>query len=70
MGESPFFETPNLSFEGRVRNVACRRGLKTTQGFQIPRQQFLFTLLHSRLSVESTLTTQHVSHYQASTRAP
>jgi hypothetical protein len=21
-GESPFFETPNLSFEGRVRNVA------------------------------------------------
>ena len=24
-GESPFFETPNLSFEGRVRNVAQRR---------------------------------------------
>ena len=23
-GESPFFETPNLSFEGRVRNVAHR----------------------------------------------
>ena len=23
-GESPFFETPNLSFEGRVRNVALR----------------------------------------------
>ena len=22
-GESPFFETPNLSFEGRVRNVAA-----------------------------------------------
>jgi hypothetical protein len=24
-GESPFFETPNLSFEGRFRNVAERR---------------------------------------------
>ena len=24
-GESPFFETPNLSFEGRVRNVARAR---------------------------------------------
>ena len=30
--ESPFFETPNLSFEGRVRNVArygSWRGLKS-----------------------------------------
>ena len=25
-GESPFFETPNLSFEGRVRNVASEAG--------------------------------------------
>ena len=28
-GESPFFETPNLSFEGRVRNVADLRPVRS-----------------------------------------
>ena len=27
-GGSPFFETPNLSFEGRVRNVASPHGTR------------------------------------------
>ena len=40
-GESPFFETPNLSFEGRVRNVA---GLS---GFGI-RERLIALTVHAR----------------------
>ena len=32
-GESPFFETPNLSFEGRVRNVAHTVSVHSSSAF-------------------------------------
>ena len=77
-GESPFFETPNLSFEGRVRNVAvmpiafviryfptrCRR-----LSFQPLKSQ---ELKHRRLVCRSYWAFEHsgLNFVEASVRVP
>ena len=57
MGRAPFLRhlSPNLSFEGRVRNVAIQPRALYVRRAQIPeyREQFLFPLLY--LSLTATM---------------